>query len=313
MPDRKLHLDITNDSVSVRLNGDTGDLSDGVVYVHCSSAIQGCMRTRRLKGDPVHIRTSFHSLAVLLLSFYSLILSTRAGGQRLYQPQSMDVRGVVTDTLTHRTIAGALVTLDRSPLALGRPASSSPSPDTTRQQLTDEDGRFEFTHVALGRHFFFVSKSGYIAANNQDNDYYEVQIGPLPANTPLEMRFFLTPSAELTGQVTQKGAGPISGVPLTLYQRVYRDGREDWKSTRTTSTDSDGRYAFSDLEAGAYIVVSSWVLDNDPGPPQRLNPCSLENFVPLSGYPATANPGVRDFSPPNRSPLPRALMRSSAS
>ncbi|HEY6446479.1 MAG TPA: carboxypeptidase regulatory-like domain-containing protein [Acidobacteriaceae bacterium] len=243
----------------------------------------------------------FRSWPLLLLLPGSAIAFPGAAAQRLSPLPPPTVQGLVTDTHTHQPIAGAVITLDQSPRMLRRagaanPAASAPPADAANQQLTDAEGHFTFTGLSWGEHLLRVSKSGYIPAINHDQDFYQVELLPQgPTPTPFFLNLFLTPAAEITGQVTQKAGGTMSGVPLTLYQGVYQGGRENWKNTQTTLTDKDGNYTFTGLDAGSYVVVSSWMLDNDVDPQPRGG-CSAETFIPQSGFPATANPGVLDFS-----------------
>ncbi|HEY2466886.1 MAG TPA: hypothetical protein VGI45_03445 [Terracidiphilus sp.] len=82
---------------------------------------------------------------------------------------------------------------------------------------------------------------------------------------------------------------------LTLYSGAVQDGRMVWQRGPVVSTDAEGRYRFSDLRGGSYVVISDWVFDNDPDP-QHGAGCGGQKFLPQAGFPPAANPGVLDFA-----------------
>jgi hypothetical protein len=211
------------------------------------------------------------------------------------QDWSITIRGTVVDTLTRKPIAGAIVDLNRDPPS--RRSSSLPAEgDSGQEKLTDGEGHFSFSFIPNSRPMFNVSKAGYTSSTADLLDYSTYFVEPMPGMG--ELKFFLTPEAEISGRVLSEAGQPMKQVPLQLYREVVRDGRAAWERVqfgKTQWTAADGSYRYAGLHPGAYVVISDWMLEGDPGSTPGSG-CGGGNFETHAAYPPSATPGVLDFS-----------------
>jgi hypothetical protein len=253
----------------------------------CSKSIS--LWNARSRG-PVRVAAAI----MLTLSCISLAGCQEAGSiAQLEQEWMVGIHGVVIDTLTKKPVAGAMVYLDRDPPLPPGAVGAPPQQDSGRETRTDGDGRFRFTGVDLNTHYLSITKAGYTTnVTNDVRNYhsYEIQPGAHMG----ELRFFLTPTGEITGRVSSDKEQSISGMQLLLYKELIDDGRGVWQKHGEQVSDAHGAYSFTGLKPGTYVVVSSWLVDNDPGH-ARGPGCSSYQLDPRSGYAPEAYPGVLDF------------------
>ncbi|MGC2620689.1 MAG: carboxypeptidase-like regulatory domain-containing protein [Acidobacteriaceae bacterium] len=211
------------------------------------------------------------------------------------QDWSITVQGTVVDTLTGKPIAGAIVDLNRDPPS--RRSSSLPDEGGGGQEkVADASGRFSFTFTPNSRPMFNVSKPGYISSTADLLDFSTYFVEPMPGMGDLQ--FYLTPEAEISGRVLSDTGQPIKQVPLQLYREVIRDGRTAWERAQFGKiqwTAADGSYHYTGLHPGAYVLISEWMLEGDPGSTPGSG-CGGADFVTHAAYPPSATPGVLDFS-----------------
>jgi hypothetical protein len=239
-----------------------------------------------------HLKTTLFLFAAICV----LACGSRDGQAQIMATEdwSVSVQGKVIDSETNQPIAGALVSVDGDPpISQLNHLKNSPVNNRGQEQITGSDGRFKFSKLDLDHHFFYIAKQGYTTATNGNIEYssYEFQ----PGHGMKDLRFFLTPTSELAGQVVTNSGQTMKGVSLTLYRELVTDGRGVWQQTKQSSTDAHGSYSFKDLKAGTYVVISGWVIDNDPRPSPGAV-CHSSSFMPESGYAPAAIPGVVDFS-----------------
>lgn len=211
------------------------------------------------------------------------------------QEWTVSIRGVVIDTLTRKPVPGATIYLDQPP----------PPPPGAIQQVPKEErrkarsggsGEFSFRGLDLTNHYLYVTKPGYTSSTDDVANYssYEIRSGSKPA----ELRLFLTPAAQVTGQVSSDDGRPIAEIQLALWEKQIEDGRGVWVRRGEQLSNVHGSYRFGELKPGTYVVLSSWLVDNDPGAPPGPG-CRSYEMKAQSGYAPEANPGVLDFSAAN--------------
>ena len=108
---------------------------------------------------------------------------------------------------------------------------------------TDEDGYYEFDEVPAGDYMVTYTKKGY------DTHTQEVTV---EEGDTVELDTVTMPSVQkgsIYGYVTDIRGNPIESVRLKL------SGIRT-KIKKSTSTDSDGFFEFTDLEAGTYRIVA---------------------------------------------------------
>ena len=211
------------------------------------------------------------------------------------------------DVLTGKPLAGALVSTvmpqdwhvrsnspPRNLLPAGsqrlQPAPKAPGPN--EQRTTDANGRFSFSPTPYKYSSFFVSKPGYLAPNSSGSSIATFSVNVMPGIG--ELRFPLSPEAEVSGKVSSSEGTALPNLMVTLYRVQYAAGRSFWIYFDKQRTEASGSYRFVDLPAGTYFAVSQWLLDHDPLPIDATN-CNDRGFLPQGGYAPEAEPGVLDF------------------
>ena len=178
-------------------------------------------------------------------------------GQAPAKPQT--VSGQVVDGITGEPIARALVQLG-----------------TQHAALTDHEGRFEFDDVMDGSYSPpQASRPGYFSGNDM----------VLPGSRPAILK--LIPEAILSGTVLDGTGQPVQAMLLELNVLQVSNGQTGWQQIQSTTTNVEGEFRFSDLQAGKYRVVSSYQVEGLPDAPSSLA------FLPVI-YPAAAGDRAGD-------------------
>jgi hypothetical protein len=143
-------------------------------------------------------------------------------------PTQVTVRGVVLSTSDQKPIAGAAVQLSGNSMV-----------------MTDDQGRFEFTGVAVGKNAMIMTlKEGYLCPvlhvpvppncmQSIDVDVnYELQTSRDDADARaalksgvLTLTLTLMPAAQVVGRVLDQTGAPIPNLTVALLKREIRDGR----------------------------------------------------------------------------------------
>jgi hypothetical protein len=173
-----------------------------------------------------------------------------------------EVRGVVLNSVTHQPIARALVDGQQDAI------------------LTDNDGRFEL-HLAEGGTQIVVRRPGY--SQRQGLGHF-VAVG---ANMP-EFTFYLVPQASITGRVTLSTGEAADEVRFTAYRKWNINGHARWMMQGMFTTNSEGIFHMTDLEApDSYMICSTSSQEGSGnGAPGTIR----------YGYPPVCYPGTTDLS-----------------
>ncbi|ADW71542.1 hypothetical protein [Granulicella tundricola] len=216
----------------------------------------------------------------------------------------MPVTGVVLNAITGKPIEGAVVGtlrpedrryLTTPPRNLISPRPSPPHkiPGPKQQQMTDAEGRFRFESMDFKeRQYFYVTKAAYLAPDSSGSSIPIFEVSVMPGMG--ELRFKLNPEAELNGKVISSDGLVMKSLMVSLYRVQYTAGRPHWIHIGQQRTDTSGSYHFGELPAGTYFVVSQWLFDNDPLPPDT-NTCNDSPYMPDGGFAPESEPGVLDF------------------
>jgi hypothetical protein len=178
-------------------------------------------------------------------------------------PAPYRVRGVVLNSFTRRPIARALVD------------------GQSDAALTDNDGRFEIS-LTEGVTQITVRRPGYNSASSGMG--HLVKVGP---NTP-ELTFYLTPEAFINVHVSLSGGDAADGIRFMAYRKRVLNGHGMWMPQGSYTTDSDGNFRATNLEAPAPYVLCSMPTDDSMAPAGSRRT--------TYGYPPACYPGVTDLS-----------------
>jgi hypothetical protein len=168
------------------------------------------------------------------------------------------VSGVVTDAVTGRPIAGALLSLRR----VGAPASGTVS------QVTDARGRFVFDELAGRTQYLLIAgKPGYV------DGYYSQPQG----HTPGQVRFALADGQWLDGVhitlsklgaiggvVTDEFGEPVVGAFVLALAEINAGGRRELAAGPAAKTDDRGEYRLTGLLPARYLVMLHGVQHSVP-------------------------------------------------
>jgi 5-hydroxyisourate hydrolase-like protein (transthyretin family) len=180
--------------------------------------------------------------------------SVLASGQSMVRAPQPDMRqtgtaaisGVVVDSESGRPLPGVVVHLGRTPRgAVGR----------QNRQITDSRGRFVFVDLPAGEGFSLGgSKPGYLpiqAVSSGGSAVMTLSDGQWISNARLVMR----KAAVIEGVVTDEHGEPVAGVEVRTIALIRIAGRSQLASGSATTTDDRGRYRFSGLLPGRYLVA----------------------------------------------------------
>ncbi|MGV3723183.1 MAG: carboxypeptidase regulatory-like domain-containing protein [Actinomycetota bacterium] len=142
------------------------------------------------------------------------------------------------------TIAGTITRSDTTPI-VGATVRTTNGPVVGASTTSDADGDYSLDNLPEGTYTILVSRSGF---TSQTISAIEVDPGQ---TTTVDVVLGATggDGGTLTGLVTSSDAVPLSGVTL----RAFLDD----DLVATTSTNSTGRYTFTDLDAGSYTIRAS--------------------------------------------------------
>src|SRR5258708_5489302 len=149
----------------------------------------------------------------------------------------------------------------QSNFAQGNGPLGNPDQDKRgHQQVTDVSGQFVFRGLDWDAHDFKVVKPGYISSTEQGGfSSYEVHTDPHMG----DLRFFLTPAAQVSGRVASNTGVAMKSILLTLYSVSVVDGRLVCRRGTVVWYDAHGSFVFPHLHPGFYVVLSDSVFDND--------------------------------------------------
>jgi hypothetical protein len=198
------------------------------------------------------------ALALRFLAAVSFPSSAQESTQDQTQPLTVDrtltmLHGVVRNAATGEGLPRALVRVEG---------------DANTGALTDGEGRFEISNIAVGPQAVEVRKPGFRdlvnragegAQGDQNGSVHNVMVA---AEMP-DVIFALAPDGAIRGQVELSTGDAAEGITITLAQRTIRDGRMVWQQVVSTKTRSDGTYRFGLLAEGDYAVFSEPTLDSD--------------------------------------------------
>jgi len=158
------------------------------------------------------------------------------------------ISGVVTDAVTGRPLAGAIVTLT----SMGRGRSAA-----YRPQATDGQGRFIFTDLPPSDYLMSSSCVGYVdssfsgLSSPRDVTRITLAAGQWLSN----LRFELARPISIGGTVADETGEPVVGAYVRALTRVFVGGNVHLASSVVTRTNDRGAYRIAGLSPGKYIVM----------------------------------------------------------
>lgn len=158
--------------------------------------------------------------------------------------QTFEVRGTVLNSVTHEPIARAQVTL------AGANSSS---------QLTDNEGRFDFTNIPAGGSMLQARRPGFFGQGTGRDLDLPIVVG---ANVPDHV-LQLEPAGVITGHIALSASDSGSNIRIQLMRRTIQEGRARWQPFGMKMTNSEGAFRFGNLQPGDYKLNTVTSIDPD--------------------------------------------------
>ncbi|HET7106783.1 MAG TPA: carboxypeptidase-like regulatory domain-containing protein [Candidatus Acidoferrum sp.] len=155
------------------------------------------------------------------------------------------IRGKMVNSQTGQPIQGAEIQIYESAQNIGEMFEMTESA---------ADGSFHFDGIAEGKYTLMASRRGYApqAYLQHENFWSGIAVGP--GKDASQLKFSLTPSATISGKVTDENGEPIRQATVKLWSDSLQNGVKKSSPGIRTSTDDEGKYRFEHLTGGRYTV-----------------------------------------------------------
>src|SRR5260370_23859907 len=215
-------------------------------------------------------------LTLLLALFGAFALQSQAAPP----PATYRIGGILVDALTGQPLGLAEVTL--------APVSALDDPQTF---LTGPDGRFLFSNLAPGKYRLMGGRRGYAVQGFNAHEAYMTAIVAGPGQDSEHLRFRLSPSAALTGIVSDQWNDPVRDAEVTLFQQSWSAGSRGLHAINRTNTNDLGHYRFAHLLPGTYVIG---VIAHPWWGNFGIRPFVISHSVPQTGSLAQIQP-IQDY------------------
>ena len=207
---------------------------------------------------------------LLLVLLFSSLPAT--GRQVAAAQQEGTIEGKVTDAADGHPVAEAQVSV------------SYIGPNWQLGVVTGADGRSALRDLRPGRFNISVYRPGYVPWPYQRafRDSSAV-VSILPGQHLKDLVVTLVPAAVVTGRLTDEHGGVLSGVSVQALRETCWQGRHQWDSQDSTSTDLQGEYRLQALRPGQYYISVTDMSENS------LKSVPEKAHVPFY-YPGTLDP-----------------------
>jgi hypothetical protein len=178
-------------------------------------------------------------LTLVLLLFAATALQS----QPVPPPATYRIGGIVVDALTGQPLGLAEVTL--------APVTAL---DDLQTFLTAPDGHFLFANLAPGKYRLMAGRRGYAVQGFNAHEAYMTAIVAGPGQDSEHLRFRLSPSAVLTGTISDQWNDPVRDAEVLLFQQSWSAGSRSLHPINRTATNDLGHYRFAHLVPGTYVI-----------------------------------------------------------
>lgn len=175
--------------------------------------------------------------------FLLLFVSNAPGSSAATPPDTFRIGGIVVDSLSGQPLGLVEVTL--------APATAL---DDAQTFLTNTDGGFLFANLAPGKYRLTAGRRGYAVQGFNQHETYMTAIVAGPGQDSEHLRFRLSPSAVLSGAVSDQWNDPVRNAAVMLYQQAWSSGSRGFQLINRAITDDLGHYRFAHLAPGTYAV-----------------------------------------------------------
>jgi hypothetical protein len=238
----------------------------------------------------------FLHLGLLFLFITPLVAnaSDRVTAPAAYRITGVVVSGVDEAPIAHAHLNAAVAMRDRPSRFSGSGFGAGISGDA------DEHGRFALTLPSAGAWRLTASAAGFVSQAYEEHDNYSSAVVLSTSEPSHDLRFRLSPEAEITGTVLDEAGEAVRGALVTLQYRGAdspNQGEQPFRNRMNTPTDDRGVFEFVGLAAGDYRVLVDAKPWYSSANQQRLQNGSSTSDPALDvTYQLTWFPGVDDSS-----------------
>ncbi len=126
-------------------------------------------------------------------------------------------------------------------------------PKDVQSQLTGDDGRFEF-RVPAGKYALHGAKRGFVSSDYNQHEQYSSAIVTGAGIDTENLRLQLLPWAALSGRVLDESGDPVRHADVSLWREDHVTGVSRIAQYERDTTDDQGAYEFTPLDAGTYFL-----------------------------------------------------------
>jgi hypothetical protein len=207
-----------------------------------------------------------------------------------------EIRGVVVDAQSGQPLPEVELSIQDS---------AQPTGPAFEVLQSEAHGSFRFANLAEGKYSVRASRQGYAEQEylQHENFWSGIAVGPGKDSTHLQ--FPLSPSAAITGRVTDENGDPVRGADITLWAEQLQNGEHAITQAQNTQTDDQGSYRAGHLLPGKYSVsvqATPWYSRyNSPGSVPASDATNTSNLpgtqvaLPDAVYPVLYYPNARDW------------------
>ncbi len=126
-------------------------------------------------------------------------------------------------------------------------------PKDVQSQLTGDDGRFEF-RVPAGKYALHGARRGFVSSDYNQHEQYSSAIVTGAGIDTENLRLQLLPWAALSGRVLDESGDPLRHADVSLWREDHTTGVSRIAQYERDTTDDQGAYEFTPLDAGTYFL-----------------------------------------------------------
>lgn len=126
-------------------------------------------------------------------------------------------------------------------------------PKDVQSQLTGDDGRFDFW-VPAGKYSLHGAKRGFVSSDYNQHEQYSSAIVTGAGVDTENLRLQLLPWVALSGKVLDESGDPVRRADVSLWREDHATGVSRIAQYQRDTTDDQGAYEFTPLDAGTYFL-----------------------------------------------------------
>jgi protocatechuate 3,4-dioxygenase beta subunit len=166
----------------------------------------------------------------LMLVCFGLFLPVLLWSAQTQERERFKVTGRVVNSATGEPVRGALVQINGQ------------EPHST---MAGADGRFEMDGLLGGVAYVYAQRPGF--SPNQPQNI-------LVSSATDAVVVKLIPFSKISGRITDPDGEPIEGIQVRSMSEMIMNGRKQWQTAGSASSDETGHFVIENLAAGSYVL-----------------------------------------------------------